>query len=59
MQFKVGDKVVKKSGKPFKNGEKNQTIFSLGKNEQHPNNKDCAVFSDGSVCNLQMLKLEE
>jgi hypothetical protein len=54
--FKPGDIVVKKSDKPFLNGEKTQVIISLGKNEKDPKNRNCAIFSDGSLCNLDMLK---
>jgi len=54
--FNTGDIVVKKSNKPFLNGEKEQVIINLGKNEKDPKNRNCAIFSDGSVCNLQMLK---
>lgn len=50
-----GDTVCKKSGKPFKNGSNHQTIVEFGVNEQDPNKRPCAIFSDGSVCNLDML----
>lgn len=53
--FKVNDVVYKKSGKPFKNGEKYQTISELGVNKTDPNERVCAIFSDESVCNLDML----
>ncbi len=53
--FNVGDTVTKKSGKPFKNGSTYQTIVEFGINEQDPNQRPCAIFSDGSVCNLDML----
>jgi hypothetical protein len=53
--FSIGDTVVKKSNQPFKNGEKTQTIVSFGVNEQDPKQRACAVFDDGSICNLKML----
>ncbi len=53
--FKVGSIVTKKSGKPFKNGSKEQTIVSFSINEQDPNKRQCAVFSDESTCNLDLL----
>ena len=53
--FNIGDDVVKKSGKPFKNGSHTQKIVEFGINEQDPNKRACAIFSDGSVCNLDML----
>ena len=55
-KFVIGDTVCKKSGKPFKNGSNHQTIVEFGINEQDPNKRLCAIFSDGSVCNLDMLK---
>lgn len=54
-KFVIGDTVCKKSGKPFKNGSNHQTIVEFGINEQDPNKRLCAIFSDGSVCNLDML----
>lgn len=54
-KFVIGDTVCKKSGKPFKNGSNHQTIVEFGINEQDPNKRPCAIFSDGSVCNLDML----
>lgn len=53
--FNIGDDVAKKSGKPFKNGSHTQKIVEFGINEQDPNKRPCAIFSDGSVCNLDML----
>lgn len=55
-KFVIGDTVCKKSGKPFKNGSNHQTIVEFDVNEQDPNKRPCAIFSDGSVCNLDMLK---
>ena len=54
-KFNIGDTVVKKSERPFKNGEKKQVITGFGVNEIDPKQRPCAVFSDGSVCNLDML----
>lgn len=54
--LKIGDTVKKKSGKPFKNGSMLQIITALGINEQDPNKRPCAIFSDGSVCNIDMLE---
>ena len=53
--FNIGDTVTKKSDKPFKNGEKTQIIVSFGVNEQDPKQRSCAIFDDGSICNLEML----
>jgi len=53
--FEIGDTVVKKSGKSFKNSSTFQTIKDFGINQQDPNKRPCAIFSDGSVCNLDML----
>jgi hypothetical protein len=53
--FLVGDTVVKKSKRPFKNGEKKQTITGFGINEKDPKLRPCAIFSDGSTCNLEIL----
>ena len=57
--FRVGDKVSKKSKKPFKNGESIQFIANFSVNDIDPEKRDCAVFSDGSVCNLEMLIKED
>ncbi len=57
MDFKVGDKVSKKSKRPFKNGEVVQVIEKFSVNEIDPKKRECAVFSDDSICNLHMLKL--
>lgn len=59
MEFKVGDKVSKKSKNPFKNGELVQVIDKLSVNEVDPKKRECAVFSDNSICNLNMLTKEE
>lgn len=53
--FAIGNTVCKKSGKPFKNGSNHQTIVEFGINEQDPKKRPCAIFSDGSICNLGML----
>lgn len=54
--LKIGDTVKKKSGRPFKNGSILQNITDFGINEQDPNKRPCAIFSDGSVCNIDMLE---
>jgi hypothetical protein len=53
--LKIGDIVKKKSGKPFKNGSTYQEIINFGINEKDPKQRLCAIFSDGSVCNLDKL----
>ena len=57
MNIKVGDKVIKTSKKPFKSGRHIETVTEIAVNETDPKKRDCAVFFDGSVCNLDMLKL--
>ena len=52
--FKCGDLVKKKSGKPFKNGEKTAVILSFVENTNGPK-KLAAVFADNSICNLDQL----
>lgn len=59
MEFKVGDKVSKKSKRPFKNGEIVQVIEKFSVNEVDPKKRECAVFSDDSICNLEILIKEE
>lgn len=59
MDFQIGDKVSKKSKKPFKNGEVVQIIEKLSANEVDPKKRGCAVFSDDSICNLHMLTKEK
>lgn len=54
--MKVGDRVRKISGEPFKNGKKTQVIVSFGYNLFNPNIKSCAFFNDGSSCNLDQLE---
>jgi hypothetical protein len=54
-KFKINDIVNKKSGKPFKNGSNTQRIVGFGINEQDPKKRPCAMFDDGSNCNLDML----
>ena len=54
MEFKVGDKVSKKSKKPFKNGEVVQVIEKFSVNDIDPKKRECAVFSDDSICNLHI-----
>ncbi len=54
--FDINDKVIKKSGKPFKSTKHIEVIVSFSFNQTDPNKRICAVFEDGSVCNLQMLQ---
>jgi hypothetical protein len=54
MKLEAGDLVKKKSGKPFKNGEKTAVIISFTENTDGPK-KLAAVFSDNSICNLDQL----
>jgi len=55
--FIKGQKVIKKSFKPFKNGLKVQTIEDFGLNTNNNINKPCAIFDDKSICNLENLLL--
>lgn len=59
MEIEVNTQVVKISGKPFKNGNKVQLVYSFGTNENDPKERECAIFEDGSVCNVGMLKLSD
>ena len=54
-QFKEGDVVTKKSGKPFKSGNKEEVVVGLCINQQDPKKRAAVVFADGSVCNVDML----
>jgi len=54
--FDVNDKVIKKSGKPFKSTKYTEVITSFSINQADPDKRICAVFEDGSVCNIQMLQ---
>ena len=54
--FRIGDLVSKISKKPFKSGEKAQKIAGFSKNSHDPQQRECAVFDDGSVCNLDILE---
>jgi hypothetical protein len=51
----VGDKVIKKSKKPFKSGLQIETIKSFSINQTDPKKRECVVFEDGSVCNKELL----
>ena len=53
----IGDKVIKISKRPFKSGKQVETIVGFGANPTDPKNRPCAQFSDGSVCNLDMIEL--
>lgn len=52
----IGDNVAKISKKPFKSGNQIEKVVGLATNTADPKKRNCAVFSDGSVCNLDMLK---
>jgi hypothetical protein len=58
-KFEVGMDVQKISGKPFKSGKKVETISSFGINETDPKKRRCAIFQDGSVCNLELLEISK
>jgi hypothetical protein len=53
----IGDKVIKISKKPFKSGKQVETIVELGTNPIDPKIRPCAVFEDGSFCNLEMMEV--
>lgn len=55
--MQIGDKVIKISKKPFKSGKQVETIVGFGTNPVDPKNRTCAVFEDGSVCNLEMIEI--
>lgn len=55
-KFKIGEEVEKKSGKPFLNRLKKEIIVGFGINESDPKKRPCAIFSNGSNCNLDLLK---
>ena len=55
----IGDEVIKISKKPFKSGKQIETVIGLSINSTDPKKRDCAIFSDGSVCNLDMLELKK
>ena len=52
----IGDNVIKLSKKPFKSGNQIEKVIKLATNAADPKKRNCAVFSDESVCNLDMLK---
>jgi len=51
----VGDKVIKKSKKPFKSGLQIETVKGFSINQTDPKKRECVVFEDGSVCNKELL----
>lgn len=53
----IGDKVIKISKKPFKSGKQVETIVGFETNSTDPKNRPCVKFSDGSVCNLDMIEI--
>lgn len=54
--LKIGQTVVKLSNKPFKSGLQKEVIVDFGFNKNDPKNRRCAIFKDGSVCNVDLLK---
>lgn len=56
--LEIGDTVVKKSGRPFKNQMISAVITDIGINDDDPLKRQAAIFEDGSACNLDMLKLK-
>jgi hypothetical protein len=58
--LQIGDKVRKKSGKPFKSKLYVETVKGYTTNQNHPNKSLAIVFDDESICNINMLmKVEE
>jgi hypothetical protein len=55
--MRSGDKVIKISKKPFKSKKQVEIIVDFGTNPTDPKGRTCAIFEDGSVCNLEMIKL--
>ncbi len=53
--IRIGDSVIKKSGKPFKSGNKIEVVKSFGINEKDPKMRATAIFENGSDCNLDLL----
>lgn len=53
--IKPGNFVIKKSKKPFKSTQQIEQVVSIGVNSQDPKLRECAIFVDGSVCNLDQL----
>jgi hypothetical protein len=58
-KFEVGMDVQKISGKLFKSGKKVESILSFGINKTDPKKRRCAIFQDGSVCNLELLEISK
>lgn len=55
--FNIGDVVQKKSGKPFKCGDKIASIIGFTINKFHPAKTLGAILSDQSVVSLSTLKI--
>lgn len=55
--FKIGDSVIKFSGKKFPSGESVEKIMGFTINEEHPKKLKVAILSDGSVVTLNGLIL--
>lgn len=53
--MEIGDKVIKISRKPFKSGKQIEEVVKFDINQTDPKKRECAVFQDGSVCNIDML----
>lgn len=59
MEFKIGDAVIKKSGKPFKHGEKDDIISEFTLNLNHPNKVAGALLKHSdTIVSLQMLMVK-
>jgi hypothetical protein len=56
--IEIGDKVVKKSRKPFKGGSLIEEVVSFDTNTADPKGRQCAVFENGSVCNVDLLEID-
>jgi hypothetical protein len=59
VSFKLGDIVVKKSGKPFKSGGLKETIKGFCVNQEDPKRRKAVILSDDSICNIDVLLIIE
>jgi hypothetical protein len=59
MNLVIGDRVKKRSGSPFLNRMKTEVIVGFGVNENDPKRRGCAIFSNGSVCNIDLLEKDD
>lgn len=55
--MEIGDKVIKISRKPFKSGKQIEEVVKFDINQTDPKKRECAVFQDGSVCNVDMIRV--